>query len=101
VNRSFYGGSSAAYDDFAPGKVVDMALDGTFLADNSNLSIVNLYSMNLQNVTDLPALLPAGVLSIALRNDVLTEFAYDAPDFQQVQVMYVRWVLEHIYCTVV
>lgn len=70
--------------------MVNVGLDGDFAADNSNLSIVNLYSMNLQNVTNLPALLPANVLSIALRNDVLTEFPYDAPDFQLVQVMYVH-----------
>lgn len=90
IFRTFWGGSSASYGDFVRGKVVDVALEGTFVSGLTNLSVVNLYNMNLQNETDLSSKLPAHAWRLSLRNDLITSFPYDESSFSALQILYVR-----------
>lgn len=89
VTSTIWGGSSADYSEFVRGKVVNVALDDDFVAGFDNLSVVNLYNMNLANVTDLPDKIPEKAWRMSLRNDLLTSFPYTSPSFAYLQILYV------------
>lgn len=81
VSRSLTGGSSAKWSDDVYGKVVNVALNSTFVAAYDSLTTVSLSSMNLKSNTDLVALFPDSVETLHLRNNLIYEFPYSQSDF--------------------
>jgi hypothetical protein len=79
-------------DEYVRGKVANVALEETFIAE-STLQSVWLQNLNLKDVGDLPSLLPASVESLSLRNDLIHDLPLDGASFPALQNLYVQLIL--------
>jgi len=92
LHRYITGGSSAFSDAPVRGKVANVVLEETFVAE-STLQSVYLWNLDLKDVDDLSSLLPASLEYLSLWNDLIHDLPLDGASFPALLELYVQLTL--------